>query len=367
MIFRASVPAFVLAAVLSGPARAAPGQSLDVTTGLETCVDDNILNYSGAQLVDLDSGLYPYRFGVAQAGDFVFKPSIALLWQLDRGGERRRSLGLRAEGEMHGRSVVANSGELGLTWREGFRRGRLTLAYQRSPHDYLRRLYDQDLASLPVTERYRDVTLDLQRGSVAWRNPVPRASWVELGYRFERRKHPSAFRERDSGTHQGELRVGWERLPRDGRLALSAGARKRDARGQDGDEPPGAVPDEPDLSYHSSMAGVNGSLELGALNGLRFVGDVEYDLEHRQYDSRRPADDSHYGRKDLLQAVEVGLRLRAQGPWSARAFYRLQHSRAWYGGTAPQGLEIGGYQARQAGLALEWRRQVWSRNRAPVP
>ncbi|HEY2955371.1 MAG TPA: hypothetical protein VGK89_09010 [Candidatus Eisenbacteria bacterium] len=362
-MIRATLVLAILFAACAAPARAHPGQSLDLTAGIETYFDDNTLNYSAHQLEDLASGRHPYRFGVGSPGDLVFKPALGLLWQSDRDSDRRRALGASAAGEMYGRSVVANSGEYGVLWREGFRIGRLSLAYRRSPQEYLRRLSDADLAFLPSSQRYRDVAVDLHRVSAAWRQAVPRLSWIDLGYTFERRRYPGAFRERDSDLHRGTLAVGWERMPRGGRLALSAGLRKLDARAEDGDEPPGAVPDEPDLSDHALLLGASGGLDLGVAAGLGIAGEVEYDLESRGYDSDRPADDSHFGRQDLIQAVELALRIRSEGPWSARAFYRAQHNRARYGSTDTQESEIGGYRANQAGLALEWRRQVGSRGR----
>lgn len=360
--------AAVLLAALPASSRAAPGQSLALTTGLETYFDDNILNYSEAQIAGLESGLVPYRYGVSQAEDVVFRPSLGLLWQVDRGGERRRSLAVRGEGEVHRWSEVANWGEFGVAWREGFSRGRrLSLTYERMPNYYLRRLYDEDLVSVSAPERYQDVTLDQQSAGVSWRHGLPRTSWLDLGYRFVRRTYPDGFRERDSDSHEADLAVGRERLPRAARLSLTAGFRTMSARAEDGDDPPGTVPNEPDLSFHGFAAGVRGGMDLGTARGVRIAGDVRFDLERKWYDSDRPADESHYGRRDFLHGFEVGLSLRPRGPWSARAFYSLQNNRAVYGSTARPGSEIGGYRVNQVGLALERSVEIWSRAAAHTP
>ena len=353
----------MLALVIPATAGAARGQSLSVTAGLSSYFDDNILLYSRAQIRDLDSGLYPYRFGVSQVGDWVFHPSLGLLWQYDKGAGRRRSLRLSGEGDVHETNGVANVAELGVTWRESFAGSRrLTLSYAHAPDSYLRRLYDADLVLLPSAQRYRDASVDLHTGSMAWRQAVPRLSWLELTYRFDRTRYAPEFRERDSDTHRAAVGVAWERRPRASRLQLGAGYLKRDARAEDG----GAAASEPDLSYHGVEMEAGGSLELARGRSWSSAIDLRYELELRRFDSTRPADESHFGRRDRAHALEIGLGARTGPHWSARGFYRLGDNRARYGANAAPGSEIGGYRANQAGIELEWTGELWRRSQDPA-
>ena len=356
-----------LATIVPATAGAARGQSLAVTAGLASYFDDNILNYSSEQIHDLDSGQYPYRFGVSQVGDWVYHPALAVLWQSQLDGGRRRMVSVGGEGDVFQTNDIANFGEIGMTWREVFARGRrLSLSYSYSPSSYMRRLYDADLASLPSSERYRDASVSLHSGGVSWRQSVPGASWLDLSYRYDRTRYEPEFRERDSDTHQADIGLGWERRPRPSSFRLYAGYVKRDARADDGISPPS---NEPDLGYHGFETGAGGSMEL--LHGRTWscVGDARYDLELRWFDSDRPVDHSHYGRRDRLHRIELGLGARTGPHWSARGFFRIGDNYARYGSTAAPGSEVGGYHDNQAGVEIQWSGELWRRNapRAAVP
>lgn len=349
-----------LATIVPATAGAARGQSLALTAGLASTFDDNILNYSREQIRDLDSGQYPYRFGVSQVGDWVYHPALALLWQSQLEGGRRRMVSVGAEGDVFQTNGIANFGEIGMTWREVFARGRrLSLSYSYSPSAYMRRLYDADLASLPSTERYRDASVSLHTGGISWRQAVPKASWLDLGYRYDRTRYEPEFRERDSDTHQADIGIGWERRPRLSSFRLYAGYVRRDARADDGLGAPG---NEPDLGYHGFEMGAGGSMELLRGRTWSCVGDARYDLELRQFDSDRTADHSHYGRRDQLHRIELGLGARTGAHWSARGFFRIGDNYARYGSTAVPGSEVGGYHDNQAGIELQWSGELWRRN-----
>ena len=339
------------------------GQSLTVTAQLASYFDDNILRYSRAQIRDLDSGLHPDRFGVSQVGDWVFHPSMAVLWQYDKGAGRRRTLGVSGEGDVHETNGVANVAEVGVTWREGFGGGRrLSFSYGYSPDSYQRRLYDADLVSLPSAQRYRDASVDLHSATLAWRQAVPRLAWLDLAYRYDRTRYAPDFRERDSDTHRAKATVAWERRLRANRLALGAGYLKRDARAEDG----GANANEPDLGYHGVEMEAGGSLELGRGRTWSSALDLRYELELRRFDSDRPADDSHFGRRDRVHALEIGVGARTGPHWSARGFYRFGDNRARYGTSAAPGSEVGGYRANEAGIEIEWTGELWRRDAAPA-
>jgi hypothetical protein len=354
------VIATALALAVGPRVAGAQGQSLNVGAGLTTLHDDNILHYSNAQLQDFDSGLDPARFAIASTGDVVFNPLLALRWELDQGHGRRHAVRLKGEGEFHARDGNADFRSLSAGWRESFRRGRqLSIGYYILPHYYLRQLYDEDWLAVPASVRYRRAQFDLQIASAGWSQRAGRDRSLELAYQFERRRYGVDFRERDSGTHQGTLGFGWRRLPRQGAIDLHGGYRVSYAKGSDGDDPPGVVPDDADLSYHGMMGSAGGHLDLAAGDHWRLVGDVGYEIETRTYDSDRATDKYHLGRDDLFNAVELGLRTVVRPHWSLRAFYRLENDAAHLGSAAPLSSDVGSYRSNQVGLAIGWAGDVW--------
>lgn len=356
----AAVLAAALALAAGPPVAGAQGQSLNVSAGLTTLHDDNILHYSDAQLQDFDSGLNPSRFAIESTGDVLFNPLLALRWELDRGHGRRHALRLKGEGDFHGRDGNADFRSLSAGWRESFRRGRqLSVGYYLLPHYYLRQLYDEDSPAVLAADRYRRAQFDLQIASAGWSQRAGRDRSLGLAYQFERRRYDAEFRERDSGTHQGTLAFGWRRLPRQGAIDLRGGYRVSHAEGSDGDDLPGVVPDDADLSYHGVMGGAGGHVDLAAGGQWRLVGDLGYEIETRTYDSDRTADKYHFGRDDLLHAVELGMRAVVRSYWSLRAFYRLENNAAHLGSPAPLSSDVGSYRSNQAGLEIGWAGDMW--------
>ena len=345
--------------------RRPPVQKLEMSVGLATYHDNDILQYSENQIADYESGLHPYRFDLESPDDIVYRPTLTLDWERDQGRGRRHGLHLRGSGELHSRNGSADFRSLGVAWREGFRKGRrFALGYYMVPDYYLRQLYDEDLVTLPSSERYVRAAFDLQIGSVGWRQALSRNARLGVAYQFEQRRYVPNFRERDSGTHQAEIGLSWDGLPRRSAIDLSTALRLSRARAQDGDDTTGTTPDDADLSYHGVGTTIGGRMELARGEGWRLDGDLGYTLAMRSYDSDRPADVYHYGRLDILNAVEAGMRARFVGHWSARVFYRLEDNVARLSTAAPPISDSGSYHQDQIGLALEWRGEVWRRNPA---
>ena len=355
----AAAAAVILASLGVAPALAARGQSLSFTAGVRSLYDDNFLQYSSNQLADFDSGVHPLRYSIESTGDAIVQPSLALTWELDQGGGRRHALRLRGDGDFHGRSGTADYRATSVRWTETFRRDRrLSLGYYRADDFYLRQLRDEDLAVALGDLRYRRAQFDLQIGSASWRQPLGRRMAAGASYQFEDRRYVPEFRERDSGTHQGEARLEWNRLPHRGVVGVRAGYHVSDARGTDGDEI-GGVADDDDLSYHGFLGGLGGRMEFRRGGPWRFGGDLAYELETRTYDSSLPTDRYHFGRDDVLHAVELGLRLGYRPHWSMRGFYRLEDNHANLGTSAPPTSDSGSYRVNQAGLAIEWSGNLW--------
>lgn len=340
-------------------ARADGGQTLSTAVGLGIAYDSNLLHYSDDQRTLFEAGTRPERFSIHSLDDLTWNPSLALTWELNRGGGRSHALRLKGEGDFHQQNGTADWRAAGVSWRESFRRGRrLALGWYQLPRYYLRQLSDEDFTPpFPGLSNYRRAQFDLGIGSASWLQQV-RAATLELDYQFERRRYLGPFRDRDSDTHQGEAQLGFTRLPHRSRIVLSGGWRAAKARASDGDEIAGA-PDDPDVSYSGFVGGVAGRTELGRRGDWRLAGDLAWEIGTRSYSSDRPADRYHLGRNDVFNALEAGLRVRWRRHWGARGFYRYERNDAHLGSTAPATAEVGSYHEHLTGLALEWAGTLW--------
>ena len=139
------------------PSRAARGQNLTVTAALSGYYDDNLLEYSDAQLRDFEAGAHPDRFSLESRDDVVLQPSLGMAWEMDSGRGRRHALRLRGEGDIPERNGTADFRSVSAGWRESFRgERRLALSYYLVPHYYLRQLLDEDVVpAFPGLSRYR--------------------------------------------------------------------------------------------------------------------------------------------------------------------------------------------------------------------
>jgi hypothetical protein len=355
----ATLAGLLLLPCLPVHALAAHGQSLGLSAGLASARDDNFLQYSDNQLADFASGLHPRRYSVESTDDGVFVPDLALTWQLDEGKGRRHALRLRGEGDFHARNGTADYSALGLRWTESFARDRrFTAGWYRLNNYYLRQLRDEDLPLVLGEFRYQRAQFDLNIYSAGWRQRLGHAMHTDLGYQFERRTYLHEFRERDSGTHEGDLHLDWDRLPHRADIEVRLGYRSSDAKATDGDEVAG-VQDDDDVSYHGPEAGISGRMEFRRVRRWRFGGDLAYELGKRTYDSSRPADRYHYGRDDVLHAVEAGLRLGRRPHWTVRGYYRLESNTATLGASAPPSSDSGSYRSNRFGLEIDWSGRVW--------
>lgn len=344
------------------PALAASGQNLTLTTRLTSYYDTNILQFSDDQIALFEGGTRPTRFSIQTRDDQVFNPSVALAWELDEGGGRRHNLRFKGEGDFHDKNDTADHRSVSASWRESFRGDRrFSAGYYLLPHYYLRQLLDEDLPVGTLPSRYRRATFRLQVATAGWNQRLGRSTSLALDYQFEGRSYNPYFRERTSKLHQGSLGLGRDRLPRHANVDIHGGYRKSKADASDGDEAPGSPPDDQDVSYHGVIAGLGGRMEFARRGDWRVLGDIEYGFESRDFDSDRSFDTTHQGRKDRLNAIEIGLRAAYRPHWSARGFYRYEHNRAAFGTATAPTTDPGSYSGSQVGLAIEWTGRVWRR------
>jgi hypothetical protein len=360
----ACVALLLAAPQTAASAAAARGQSLNLNVGVTSLYDNNFLEFSSNQLRDFASGSHPLRYAVQSTDDLILEPELALTWELDQGAGRRHALRLRGTGDFHATNGTADFRAWSGRWTESFRRDRrFSAGYYRLPGYYLRQLRDEDLPAALGDARYQRAELDLQILSASWRQGVGRRARVGLAYQHEDRAYVAAFRERDSGTHQGEIQVSWTHLPKRAELDLRVGYRSSQARGTDGDEV-GGVRDDDDVSYHGFEGGANYGEEFGRRGRWRVGGDLGYELETRRYESTLASDPYHHGRSDVLNAFQAGVRARHSPHWGFRAFYRFVHNTASLGTTAPPGSDRGTFNTNQVGVSIEWSGDLWRQSKA---
>ena len=357
----AAIAALLLLPCLPARSIAARGQSLNVSAGLATAYDNNFMQFSDKQITIFKSGTHPLRYAVESTDDGLFTPDLSLTWQLDEGGGRRHALRLRWEGDFHARNSTADHHATGVRWTETFGRGRrLSAGWYQMNNYYLRQLPDGDLPVALLDSRYQRAQFDLNIYSAGWRQRLGQSMHADLGWQFENRKYVPAFRERTSGTHQGDVHLDWDRLPHRADVDVRFGWRKSLAKGTDGDEVGGVRDsDDVDVSYHGPEAGISGRMEFRRDRLWRFGGDLGWELGKRAFDSPLATDRYHYGRHDTMNAVEAGLRLGFRRHWTARAYYRLENNTAKLGASAPLTSESGSYHENRFGLELGWSGLVW--------
>jgi len=343
------------------PVEAAGGQSLNLGLGVSSLYDDNILQYSDAQLLVFDSGLKPAQFSINSSDDLLLKPSASLTWENAMGRRRSRSVRLRFGGEFHKENATADFRSYSAQWRESFSKDRrLSLSGFWLPGFYLRQLYDEDFVpALPGFSKYRRTEFDLGIGSISWRQRIAGKTRAEIGYQYEHRAYNQDFLERTSSTHQGEFGVEWYRLPSRGSLNVHGGYRASNAKAVDAD----GIADDPDVSYHGPIAGLGWRMELARGNAWRLGADLGYELGKRSYTSSLASDKYHQNRDDTSSTVDFGLRYSLPPHWALRGLYRFDHNSAKLGSLAPPTSDTGSYTENQVGLAVEWSSSVWRQSK----
>jgi len=358
-----ALAALALALASVRPSNAARGQSLSMSLGLASVYDDNLLQYSSNQRDLFLSGTKPDRFSIHTLDDLTWSPQVGLTWTLDRGAGRRRSLRAHFSGDLHSKNSTADLRSASLSLHESFQRGhRISLGYYTVPKYYLRQLIAEDyVPPFPGLSRYHRAEFGLDIGSIAWEHALGKRLDLGLAYQLENRGYNSDFRERDSKTHQARLSLLLSGPDRGNSLGLLAGYRWDLAKGEDGDEP--EAPPDADISYHGPIAGVEGRMQLTRSRTWRLSGEATYWLGYRGYDSNRPGDPYHFGRSDVIQTVESGLRLALRPHWTLRGFYRFESSDARLGSTAPPTSDVGSYRQQQVGVGVEWSYAIWRQSR----
>lgn len=356
-----------LAAVaLVGPVSAAPaaGPHLEMSVGIAGNYDNNLLQYSDDQLRLFEAGTRPDEFSIRTRDDFIANPYATLNLEQRRPGGRRRALRLHAEGNFHSKNGTADAHAMSIGWREGFGEGRRFAAtYYLLPRYYLRQLFDPNaVVAFRGLSKYRRAEFKLQITTLGWTQRLRRNLTGNAEYRYEARGYNPEFEERSSATHQGQGQLTLGHLPRRGSVNLGAGYRVSHAQaGSFVDVATGNVTPLSDVSYHGLVSHLEGGAELARGRRWRLATSARYEFETRAFTSDRATDRFHFGRKDVLNAGELDVRLGVGHHWSAVASGRTEFNHARLGASSSTSTtgDSGSYRDYLAGLAIEWTGDVW--------
>ena len=365
---RSALRALAIAVLASGlcsvRSEGAEGKRVLIRAGLDSYYDDNILEYSDDQIAAFQQGSSPDRYSILSVDNLELDPALSVALENRIPGGRGWRMTLRGKGTFHDKNQTADFRAASAEWRQSLSRGTsFAIRGYYLPRFYLRQLRDEDAPLVPT--QYRRAEFALFIGSLSWRQRITPATSADLAYQFENRDYNAGFVERNSGTHQGEARFAWSRLHGTGSLQIRGGYRLANAKAADGDELPGAPPDDPDVGYHGLLAGLDGRVDLA--RGI--TASLGYELGTRDYTSKEPTDRYHYGRRDVSHAVEAGLRWNVWRHCSLIGSYAHQRNSARLGAVAPSSSEVGSYSKNRVGLGIEWSGVLWqeTRERESVP
>jgi len=344
--------------VCFGRADGADGRRVLIRAGLDSYYDDNLLQYSDDQIALFQQGSSPDRFSIQSVDDLEIDPALSVALENRMKGGRGWRMTLQGKGVFHDKNKTADFRSVSAEWRQSFSLGSsLALRGYYLPGFYLRQLRDEDAP--PVPSPYRRAEFSLLIGSLSWRQRITSGTSAGLAYQFEHRDYNAEFVERNSQAHQGEAQFTWARPRGRGSVRIHGGYRMLDAKAVDGDELPGAPPDDPDIGYHGVLVGLDGRTDLARGQSWRIVGSLGYELGTRDFTSKEPTDRYHSGRSDRSHTVEAGLRWNASRHWSLAGSYAFTRNSARLGAAAPSSSEVGSYTDNRVGLGIEWSGVLW--------
>ncbi|HEY3396092.1 MAG TPA: hypothetical protein VGM19_00385 [Armatimonadota bacterium] len=176
-----------------GPAEAASGDQWKTKLGVSLGYDDNVFQYSEADIALFRADTSPDRFGFPSVGDFFSTWEADAGKTISRRGKSSTDLDLDLRATVYRRDTEANNWRIRVGLEHHFDASRwLRWRVYYTPRTFLRRLYDRGTGShLPATYATKGMELAWgQRLSPLWSGQV--------GVGWEQRDYNQAFPERDS-------------------------------------------------------------------------------------------------------------------------------------------------------------------------
>ena len=312
-----------------GPARAAGGSDLRLSTALALQYDDNVLSGSEQARDDLGKRGAEARYGLASAEDWVAIGNVQLRWTSRPLPRRATVVAAGVESHRYSANTVKNYEEIDVSVAQevtASRRwlGQVVAAAQWIPDTFVRNLTDDD-ASVEAGQRvragarYEELTVALGYEQEL----VPGRLSGSIGREWRRRDFVEAFDERDSERTLWAVGLSGRPLAR-GRVQLEAGYSRGTLEAR-GDLSASPFPDD-DVSYDVTIAGLLARLPWGG----RHPGAVTlaWEQERRTLTTTNRFDVLRFGRIDRRTEWDLRLTQRLAARLDLLAEWRIDAGRA---------------------------------------
>jgi len=301
---------------------------------LAEAYDDNILQYSAADLQLLENNLEPTKFAIRTPGDF--RTSFDLRTDLNPAlfHDNRTRLRFRFGTDFFARSGVKNYQLYGVEAKQNFwRENYFQAGFRYIPHFYLRNLLFFDPAL--GLHRYAEAIFSKQSYLLELGRRFSSRLAVSLGSRYEKTDYNSEFDERDSEANSfyGDMKLD---LSKQVAVGFEYAHKESRARGRD-------MALAEDVSNRTDQVSLRLDLNLGRALGipLSFAPSAAY--EYQKYTTPKTPDRYHYGRKDNYYRMTSELSCRWSRHFDQFLRYSYEKNKTNLQGT----LDVGDYQAHR--------------------
>jgi len=261
--------------------------SIDYSLSFKTIYNDNILNYSDADLDQMDDPSAPAnKFGIPSKDDYIFSPELEIIYKTRLAGHSAH-FGLKGTYYYYKKNDIKRYYKVKLFIRRYFNRN----VYIQSSASYLPDYYYRN--SYSSTEGYQEARFDKISGDVKLSIKLLKKIRSNLYYIYSRKNFIPLFDERDITSHDFKV----ETIYRPNRLWKNWGSYTfRTAASAGADDPDYRR----DTSYDSFLFTLGSRFYLKGLKGLGFelAGRVNYKIVYFQTEKITSEDRYRLGRQD---------------------------------------------------------------------
>ena len=305
--------------------------------------DDNILEYSSADLQVLDSGSKPTKFEIRTPGDY--RTSLDLRVDLNPDLSRRNPTRLRFRfgTDFFARNSAESYQAYAADLKQNFlRRNYFQTGFRYVPSYYLRNLVQVDTAT-GARGKYQKADFSKQSYFFELGRKFSPHFGLSLGYGYEKIDYNSEFDERDSkaNIYYGDLDFGLGKY-----VSLNIGYSRKDSKARGAD----MMLLIEDVSSKTDRFDFGLDLNLKQALGIPVSFAPSYTYEYQKYTTFKTLDTYHYGRKDNYYRISSEL---SYG-WGRnfRQYLRYSYER---NKTNKQGtLDVGDYKANRVSSGFVW-------------
>ena len=333
-----------LAIVLAAPAgegaeRRGGAVTFSGNVAIQLIYDNNIIHYSDADLLELETAVNQGKFSITSAGDWIVRPRLDLAVRSAAVTGRPLLLRFRFTTWRYAENQIKNNDSYSLRLTHpGFGKDNLDLSYTYAPMAYLRNFKDRPPFAPPsAPEVYTEFSLASNSFAAAYTRRLRRDLDGTATLGRAARYYNQPFMENDNWEWNGGGSLAWRAakpLKLTGEyLYSSVRARAADAVGEDA-----ASSNDGDPSYERDSYGLAAAFRPGGR--LRAIDEVTAtgQLQIYYFTSQKPltADPFHVGRRDEVHRLEIAATSAPVGRGvtldGGYRFTERTSSAAWKGG-----------------------------------